>query len=178
MMTSQVENLQIVTIAGPNGAGKTTFAREYLPHEAACVDFINADLIAAGLSPFQPELAAFRAGRLMLEEIASRVAQRKNFAFETTLSGRSYAHDILAWQRLGYRVKLIFLSLPHAEMAIARVACRVAQGGHYVPDDVVRRRFSAGLRNFKALYQQLVDDWIHYDNSGIKPKLIELGEGA
>ena len=175
MLTSQVENLQIVMIAGPNGAGKTTFAREYLPHEAACVDFINADLIAAGLSPFQPELAAFRAGRLMLEEIVSRVAKRKNFAFETTLSGRSYAHDIVSWQGLGYRVKLIFLSLPHAEMAIARVANRVAQGGHFVPDGVVRRRFAAGLRNFKALYQPLVDDWIHYDNSGIKPKLLEWG---
>ena len=121
--------MKIVIIAGPNGAGKTTFAREYLPREADCVDFINADLIAAGLSPFQPEIAAFRAGRLMLEEIAKRVAQHKSFAFETTLSGRAYARDILAWQGLGYHVKLIFLSLPQVEMAIARVASRVAQGG-------------------------------------------------
>lgn len=121
--------MKIVIIAGPNGAGKTTFAREYLPREADCVDFINADLIAAGLSPFQPELVSFRAGRLMLEEITRRVDRRASFAFETTLSGRSYARDIAVWQELGYQVKLIFLSLPHVEMAIARVASRAAQGG-------------------------------------------------
>lgn len=170
------DNLKIVIIAGPNGAGKTTFAREYLPREADCVDFINADLIAAGLSPFHPEMAAFRAGRLMLEEIARRVHRQKNFAFETTLSGRTYARNIADWQEFGYQVKLIFLSLPQVEMAIARVASRVTQGGHFVPEHVVRRRFAAGLINFKSLYQPVVDTWIHYDNSGIAPKLIEWGE--
>lgn len=168
--------MKIVIIAGPNGAGKTTFAREYLPREADCVDFINADLIAAGLSPFQPETAAFRAGRLMLEEIARRVAQRKSFSFETTLSGRTYARDILAWQEVGYHVKLIFLSLFQVEMAIARVASRVAQGGHHVPEDVIQRRFDAGFKNFKELYRPLVNDWVQYDNSGITPILIDWGE--
>ena len=170
------EELKIVIIAGPNGAGKTTFALEFLPSEADCVDFINADLIAAGLSPFQPELVAFRAGRLMLEEMAWRVIHLKSFAFETTLSGRTYARDIIAWQDLGYQVKLIFLSLPNVEMAIARVESRVAQGGHFVQEAVVRRRFKAGLRNFEELYQPLVDDWIHYDNSDLLPKLIDWGE--
>ena len=138
-----------------DGAGKTTFAREFLPQEAHCPDFINADLIAAGLSPFDPEAAALRAGRLMLEEIAARVAAGRGFAFETTLSGRAYARQIPDWRRLGYHVKLIFLSLPNAEMAVARVSARVAQGGHSIQDDVVRRRFDAGLRHFHGLYQTL-----------------------
>ena len=168
--------MKIVIIAGPNGAGKTTFAREYLPREANCIDFINADLIAAGLSPFQPEAVSLRAGRLMLEEMTRRVAKRKSFAFETTLSGRAYAQDILAWQARGYHVKLIFLSLPQVEMAMARVASRVAQGGHHVSDAVVRRRFIKGFKNFETLYRPLVDAWIHYDNSGTLPKLITWGE--
>ncbi|HHO48391.1 MAG TPA: Zeta toxin family protein [Desulfobacteraceae bacterium] len=176
MIRTGTENLKIVIIAGPNGAGKTTFAREYLPGEADCVDFINADLIAAGLSPFKPEAAAFRAGRLMLEEIAERVRHRKNFAFETTLSGRTYAREITSWRKIGYRIKLIFLSLPRVEMAVARVAGRVAQGGHSVPEKVIRRRYTAGLRNFEVLYKPLVDDWIHYDNSGVTPRLVEWGE--
>ena len=112
----------------------------------------------------------------MLEEIAKRVAQHKSFAFETTLSGRAYARDILAWQGLGSHVKLIFLSLPQVEMAIARVASRVAQGGHHVAEDVIRRRFVAGFKNFEKVYRPMVNDWIHYDNSGITPKLIDWGE--
>lgn len=104
------DELKIVIIAGPNGAGKTTFAREFLPHEANCPDFINADLIAAGLSPFNPDAMAIRAGRLMLEEISSRVTQR-SFAFETTLSGRGYARMIPYWRNAGYR-NLYFCPLP------------------------------------------------------------------
>lgn len=115
-------------IAGPNGAGKSTFAREFLPNEAGCPAFVNADLIAAGLSPFAPEKAAIRAGRLMLEEIHRHAATGKSFAFETTLSGRGYAHLIPAWQAAGYAVHLVFLRLPTAELAIERVAVRVAQG--------------------------------------------------
>jgi predicted ABC-type ATPase len=168
--------LQIVIIAGPNGAGKTTFAKEYLPNEAGCPDFINADLIAAGLSPFKPEAAAVYAGRLMLQEMKSRVKQRKSFAFETTLSGRSYAQKIPQWQALGYYVKLIFLNLPNAEMAIARVAARVAQGGHNVPEEVIRRRFSAGLHNFENIYKNIVNAWILYNNSGSIPVLLDWGE--
>jgi len=167
------EPRRIIIIAGPNGAGKTTFAREFLPQEAHCPDFINADLIAAGLSPFKPEAAALRAGRLMLEEIASRVAQGRGFAFETTLSGRAYAQQIPGWRQQGYYVKLIFLSLPSAEMAVARVSARVAQGGHSIPHEVVRRRFAAGLRNFHGVYKPLVDAWVLYDNSGTSRVLID-----
>lgn len=167
---------KIVIIAGPNGAGKTTFAREFLPHEGNCPDFINADLIAAGLSPFNPDAAAVRAGRLMLEEIDQRVAQRRSFAFETTLSGRGYASKIKMWQNLGYHLKLIFLSLPNADMAVARVAVRVSQGGHNIPEQVIRRRFRAGLENFEGLYKPLVDAWMFYDNSQSKLKMLAWGE--
>ena len=168
--------MKIVIIAGPNGAGKTTFAREFLPNEANCPEFINADLIAAGLSPFKPEAAAVRAGRLMLAEMDERVRQRRSFAFETTLSGHTYARRISKWLLLGYHVKLIFLSLPSVEMAVARVAARVAQGGHNVPEEVIRRRFKAGLRNFDMVYKTLVDAWTLYDNSGSVPKLLDWGE--
>ncbi|KAF0221717.1 MAG: hypothetical protein FD174_48 [Geobacteraceae bacterium] len=168
--------LKIVIIAGPNGAGKTTFAREFLPNEAHCPTFINADLIAAGLAPFEPEKVAVRAGRMMLEEIENCVRTRRSFAFETTLSGRSYLYKISEWRKLGYHVKLIFLSLPNADMAVARVAGRVAQGGHNVPEHVVRRRFDHGLRNFANLYKSIVDAWILYDNSGNVPVLLEWGE--
>ncbi len=125
---------RIIVIAGPNGAGKTTFAREFLPREASCPDFINADLIAAGLSPFQPESAALRAGRLMLEEIHDKVRQEKSFAFETTLSGRTYMRLLRNCRNQGYHILLVFLSLPSANMAVARVAARVAQVGHNEPE--------------------------------------------
>lgn len=169
---------RIVIVAGPNGAGKTTFAREYLPREAGCPDFINADLIAAGLAPFAPERAALRAGRLMLEEIRARVRKRQSFAFETTLSGLSYAQHIRRWRKLGYRVSLIFISLPTANLAIKRVAARVAQGGHHIPADVVRRRFASGLKNFLEVYKPLVNDWSLFDNRGKLPELLESGENT
>ena len=171
-------NKKIVIIAGPNGAGKTTFAREFLPQEAGCPDFINVDLIAAGLSPFDPDRAALRAGRLVLEEMRRRVQSGDSFAFETTLAGRNYARLIPRWRGVGYRVKLIFLTLPTADVAIGRVAARVAQGGHDVPEEVVRRRFDAGLRNFERLYRGLVDTWILYDNSGSAPRRIALGDNV
>ena len=167
------EPLRIVIVAGPNGAGKTTFAREFLPNEAHCPDFINADLIAAGLSPFNPEAAALRAGRLMLEEIGARVAGLRSFAFETTLSGLGYARQIPLWRQRGYFVKLVFLSLPDADMAVARVAGRVAQGGHSIPEAVIRRRFASGLRNFHDRYKRIVNAWTLYDNSGIPPVFID-----
>lgn len=169
---------KIVIIAGPNGAGKTTFAREFLPNEAHCPDFVNADLIAAGLSPFRPEAAAVHAGRIMLEEVAARVARRENFAFETTLAGRGYMRMIVRWRAAGYHVELLFLSLPSPEMAIMRVAGRVAQGGHAVPEDVIRRRFAAGWRNFREHYMGLVDSWVLYDNSGDQPVKMESGENS
>ena len=156
---------RIIIVAGPNGAGKTTFAREYLLKEAHCPDFVNVDLIAAGLSPFDPNRAAIRAGRIMLSEIQRRVRKGESFAFETTLSAHVYAHLIPEWRSAGYRVRMIFLSLPSPEIAIARVAARVAQGGHHVASAVVRRRFEAGLRNFQEVYVKLVDEWWWYDNS-------------
>jgi len=168
--------MKIVIIAGPNGAGKTTFAKEFLPNEANCPEFINADLIAAGLSPFKPEAVAARAGRLMLAEMDERVRQRRSFAFETTLSGHAYVRRISRWLLLGYHVKLIFLSLPSVDMAVARVAARVAQGGHNVPEEIIRRRFKNGLRNFELVYKSLVDAWALYDNSGSIPKLLDWGE--
>ncbi len=167
---------KILILAGPNGAGKTTFAREFLPNEANCPVFVNADLIAAGLSPFDPDAAAFRAGRLMLEEIASHAAAGRSFAFETTLSGLTYARMIPRWRGDGYTVKLIFLALNTPEDAINRVELRVQQGGHDVPPDVIRRRFSAGLRNFKRIYRPLVDYWRLVDNTGDQPRV--LGEGV
>ena len=169
---------QIIIIAGPNGAGKTTFAREYLVKEADCPDFINVDLIAAGLSPFDPDRAAIRAGRLMISEIERRVRKGESFAFETTLSGHGYARMIPKWRRAGYRVRLIFLSLPTAEIAIVRVAMRVAQGGHNVANAVIRRRFNSGLRNFQDVYMKMVDRWEWYDNAGSLPKWLSQGANA
>lgn len=167
---------RILIIAGPNGAGKTTFACEFLPNEAGCPVFVNADLIAAGLSPFVPEAASIRAGRLMLQELARHFAARTSFAFETTLAGRSYARSIKEWQSAGYKVKLIFLQLSNADEAIARVALRVRQGGHHIPSETIRRRFVAGLENFRQLYSPLVDSWALYDNSREQPMLLDWSE--
>lgn len=167
---------KIIIIAGPNGAGKTTFARTFLPGEANCPRFINADLIAAGLSPFAPDATAMRAGRLMLEEIFACVTRGESFAFETTLSGIGYRRHIRSWRAQGYRVSLFFLSLPDAEIAIARVAERVRQSGHDVPEAVIRRRFAAGLRNLEQMYKEAVDTWAVYDNAGAAPTLLEWSE--
>ena len=164
---------KIIIIAGPNGAGKTTFARDFLPAEAQTLRFINADLIAAGLAPFNPETASFKAGRLMLEEIDECVDAGKSFAFETTLSGLSYLKKIAVWRAHGYQVKLWFLSLPNEDIAVSRVAHRVAQGGHDIPEDVIRRRFKAGLANFHNSYSKVVSSWAFYDSSGVHPKLID-----
>jgi predicted ABC-type ATPase len=169
---------KIVIIAGPNWAGKTTFAREFLPNEADCPVFINADFIAAGLSPFAPQAAELRAGRIMLEEIKTHAQAGENFAFETTLSGLIYARLIPHWRRHRYRVKLFYLSLATPELAVARVAARVAQGGHNVPEQVIRRRYVAGWRNFQQRFKLLVDVWMHYDNSGERPVLIQEGNNA
>ena len=169
---------KIIILAGPNGAGKSTFARAFLPAEAALPRFINADQIAAGLAAFAPETAAIRAGRLMLEEIALCAGRGDSFAFETTLSGLSWLRSIRQWRESGYRLSLYFLNLPSAEWAIARVALRVSQGGHDVPEAVIRRRFASGLDNFQRRYKLAVDDWTLYDNSGTTPVLLELGDNA
>lgn len=166
---------RIVIIAGPNGAGKTTFAEEFLPKEAGLIRFINADLIARGLSPFAPESAAIQAGKIMLQQIAANVAAGRSFAFETTLSGLNYARHIPRWRATGYHVKLIFLKLPSWTVAVNRVRNRVRQGGHNVHNDVVRRRFDAGLKNFERVYKTLVDTWVLYDGAQESLTLIDSG---
>lgn len=170
------EKRRIVIIAGPNGAGKTTFARSFLPEDARLPRFINADLIAAGLSPFAPEAAAVKAGRLMLAEMDAAAARGESFAFETTLAGMGYRRRIRRWRRSGYHVSIFFLSLPDVGAAIARVAMRVRQGGHDIPEAVIRRRFAAGLHNFGTVYKAEVDDWAVYDNAGDEPVLLDWSE--
>ena len=177
-MTADPTTKKVIILAGPNGAGKTTFARAFLPAEAELPRFINADQIAAGLAAFAPETAAIRAGRLMLEEIAICAGRGDSFAFETTLSGLGYLRSIREWRGNGYRVSLYFLSLPTPELAVARVAERVSQGGHDVPEAVVRRRFAGGLNNFNRHYKLAVDDWALYDNTATTPMLLEWGENA
>jgi predicted ABC-type ATPase len=162
----------VYVIAGPNGAGKTTFAAELLPDFVNCREFLNADLIAAGLSPFAPETQDMRAGRLLLARIRELTEARQDFGFETTLAGRGYARMFARMRRLGYRIVLYFLWLPSADLAAVRVANRVRQGGHHVPEADIRRRFAAGLRNLFGLYRPLLDGWSLYDGSTFPPRLI------
>ncbi len=176
MRQEVINSKRIYIIAGPNGAGKTTFAREFLPFETDCRQFVNADLIAAGLSPFAPEAEAVKAGRLMLGRIDELVNRGESFAIESTLAGRNYAKAIPQWQSLGYHVTLYFLSLSDPEMAIARVTERVRQGGHSLPEATIRRRYIAGRTNFDEIYRELVDEWHHYDNSELQLSWIESGE--
>ncbi len=173
-----VESKKIIIFAGPNGAGKTTFAKEFLPSEASCPIFVNADLIAAGISPFAPESAAIAAGRLMLELIAKHAAAGESFAFETTLSGRGYARMIPQWREAGYRIELFFLSLPSAQFAIERVAQRVRQGGHNITQDVIERRFVSGRVSFEQVYKPLVDAWTLIDSSQSPYKMMDWSERA
>lgn len=164
-------------IAGPNGAGKPTFATEFLPGFAECREFVNADLIAADLSPFAPETQAIRAGKLLLARIKELSEAGQDFAFETTLAGRSYAALLNNLRKLGYDIELFFLWLPSADLAVRRVANRVRQGGHSVPEQTVRRRYVAGLRNLFAIYRPLIDSFRLLDASHLPPRLIvrELG---
>lgn len=165
----QQEPPTVYVISGPNGAGKTTFAAEFLPDFVNCRQFLNADLIAAGLSPFAPETQNIRAGRLLLERISELAAWGQNFSFETTLSGRTYARVLAELRQNGYRVVLFFLWLPRADLAVQRVGFRVQQGGHSVPEADVRRRFDSGLRNFFHLYAPRVDNWWLYNASEPPP---------
>lgn len=170
---------QVVVIAGPNGAGKTTFAMRYLGSEVPGVHFVNADLIAGGLSPIDHGAGLeAAAGRLMLAEIERLATAGRSFAFETTLSGRGYLRRIDRWRLEGYWVVLLFLSLASADEAVRRVEERVRQGGHPVPEDVIRRRFHAGLRNLRDHYAARVDEWRLYENSGPVPVLLERGENG
>ena len=178
-MSTKKKSPNLYIIAGPNGAGKTTFAKEFLPHYAKCENFVNADLIAQGLSPFSPEAAAMRAGRLVLEQIRRLANRRSDFGFETTLSGVTYALLLRRLKAQGYRIQLFFLWIPTVEMTLARIADRVRRGGHDIPEKVVRRRFRKGIQNLFTRYRPLLDLWMLFDNSGTEPRLIareEVGE--
>ena len=176
MSSSGIESPAVYVIAGPNGAGKTTFASKFLPDFVNCREFLNADLIAAGLAPFAPETQNVRAGRLLLERIKELAAAKEDFSFETTLSGRTYARLLQQMKTDGYRVYLFFLWLPSADLAVARVANRVRQGGHNIPELDIRRRFESGLKNFFDLYRPFADGWWLYDGSRIPPATIAKEE--
>lgn len=175
MKPSARKQPRCLLIAGPNGSGKTTFAREYLPNDARIMRFVNADLIAAGLSPLRPQAAAVAAARLMLSEIDRLTSERVDFAFESTLSGLAYARRLERMRAAGYHVEIIFLRIPSHRLALRRIAARVRQGGHDVPRADVIRRFTRGWTNFQSVYRPLADTWAVYENSGIRPFLIESG---
>ena len=164
----------VYVIAGPNGAGKTTFAKEFLKNEARCPEFINADLIAGGLSPLAPERAALQAGRLMLTRLRDLAKARRNFAFETTLSGQSHAVFLRRLKASGYEVHLFFLWLPDVDLAFKRIADRVRHGGHDVPETDVRRRFSAGMKNLFKVYRSLADELSIFDNTETIPRCVAV----
>lgn len=164
-----------LVVAGPNGAGKTTFAREYLPNDVRVLNFVNADLIAGGLSPLKPELAAIAAARLVLKEIARLVEERADFAFESTLSGMSYISRLRHMKQSGYHIEIIYLKIVSPRLAMNRIKSRVQEGGHDVPRADVRRRFARSWQNFENHYRSLADAWAIYDNSTRPPKLIGSG---
>lgn len=166
---------RVIVLADPNGAGKTTFARELLPHEGGCTTFLNADLIAAGLSPLDPAAASARAMRLLIEETRRCVRARLDFALESNLAGRTLALLLADWKAQGYRVHVVFLRLSSVELALERVRARVALGGHDVPSEVVRRRFRRGWSNFEAAYRPLADAWAAYDADETPPRLVAEG---
>lgn len=175
MAESSMKRPVCIVIAGPNGAGKTTFAREFLPKDAGVVHFVSGDLIASGLSPLRPELAALAAGRLVLRELDRLARARSNFAFESTLSGWSYINRLKRWKAAGYRIEIVYLRLASPRLALRRIAARVKQGGHDVPRADVLRRFNRSWANFERSYRVFADAWSVYDNSGRTPRLLERG---
>lgn len=165
-------------IAGPNGSGKTTFAKEFLPNYADCFEFVNADLIAGGLSPFKPERAAIKAGRLMLEKMNLLAESRVDFAIETTLSGKAYLNFLQNLRSNGYKIHLFFLWIRSMEIALERIATRVRRGGHNIPENVVQRRFHKGIYNLFTIYRPLLDYWAVFDNSSNLPSMIVFEESG
>lgn len=166
----------VVLLAGPNGAGRSTSAAQVLRGALAVEEFVNADTIAQGLSAYRPEAAAVAAGRVMLQRLRFLARARRDFAFETTLAGFGHERWLQQLRASGYRSHLVFLALPSAGLAVARVAERVRHGGHDVPEPVVRRRYASGVRNLFATYMPAVDSWQVYDNSEIGgPRLIASG---
>jgi predicted ABC-type ATPase len=166
----QHPNLYI--IAGPNGAGKTTASFSLLPDVLHCLNFVNADEIARGLSPFASESVAFQAGRIMLQRIDELLPQKVDFAIETTLATRSYVHLVHRAQNLGYKVHLIYFYLENEEQAIQRVAQRVSNGGHNIPEQDIRRRFKRGIYNLLNLYMPICDSVLIYNNVMTPAKLV------
>jgi len=164
-----------IIIAGPNGAGKTTFAREFLPKDAGVVHFVNPDLIASGLSPLRPELAAAAAARLFLNQLDRLAKARADFAFESTLSALTYLSRLKRWKAAGYRIEIVFLRISSTQLALRRIAARVKQGGHNVPRLDVLRRFTRSWNNFEERYKLLADTWSVYDNSSRTPRLLDRG---
>jgi len=165
-------------IAGPNGAGKTIFARKFLPQYAECLEFVNADLIAGGLSPFAPERAAILGGRLMLDQIHSLAERGLDFGFETTLSGKAYVKLLQDMRKEGYLIHIFFLWITSVKLALERIKLRIRNGGHPIPENVVRRRFDRSLPNFLRFYKPLADSWAIFDNSGDTPKMIAFEESG
>jgi predicted ABC-type ATPase len=160
-------------VAGPNGAGKTTFAAVYLPNEAECFHFINADLIAAGISPLRPEDAGLEAGRILLEKMDRFISEGVSFGFESTLSGHAYARRVSAMKKVGYRIVIFYLKIASPILAVARVKERVKEGGHHVPEKDVLRRFDKSWSNFCEIYRPLADKWIVFENSSGIPIILE-----
>ena len=170
---------QLVLIGGPNGAGKSTAAPQLLRDTLDVTEFVNADTIASGLSGFHPESAALQAGRVMLARLRDLGSRRADFAFESTLASRSFAPWIRRLKQTGYVFHLTFLWLPDPDVAVARVATRVRDGGHDVPEATIRRRYYSGLCNFFRLYRPIADHWRFYDNTGTSgPRLISMGSGT
>ena len=167
-----MEYKNIYIIAGPNGSGKTTFAKTFLPEYAKCERFINADLIAAGLSPFSPQQAAIKSGKLVLEQIKEYSKNGVDFGFETTMSGVTYLKYFKMFKEKGYEINIFFLWIPDPKLAIARIKDRVAQGGHNVPVKDIKRRFNRSIENFFKHYHLLADKWILFNNAEPKPKII------
>jgi len=163
---------ELFMIGGPNGAGKTTSAMKLLPDYLKCEEYVNADSIAAGLSPFRPETTVLQAGRLMLERIHFLAQQKKNFSFETTMASRSFLPLLQNCKQNNYQISLVFLWLNNPHLAIKRIEHRVRDGGHGIPKKVVFRRYKRGVKNFLDLYLPIADKWILYDNSDIKPLII------
>jgi predicted ABC-type ATPase len=161
-------------IAGPNGAGKTTFALRYLPQIAGCRNFVNADLIAYGISPFDSLSAQYEAGRLFLREIYANIDKRVDFAFETTLAGRSHISLLKKLRQDGWQIVLFFLWIPDAAFSKSRIRERVEHGGHNIPDDAIYRRYPRIMHNLVKIYIPLCDKVICYDNSG--PKFVPVFE--
>lgn len=177
-MKNKTKKPSLYVIAGPNGSGKTTFSKKFLPDYVECLEFVNVDLIAKGLSPFTPERAILQAGRIMLEQIHSLGNRGIDFGFETTLAGKTYLKLLNELKQKGYSIHLFFLWIKSVKLALERIELRVQQGGHSIPEATVRRRFRRGIFNFFHKYQPIVDSWVIFDNSEDIPKMIAFKESG